>query len=446
MDSAGSSEVVFQTLDVILAEIVAALHLDEHEVGVTGVADPMSTTHRNVERVADEEPARRTVKGHLGLATDDKPVLHSSHMALIAQPPSRPDLDSLHLVTRPVVKHRVRTPRTLVILADHPVIVPAPPLAANSTLTTPDSSTLACRQTPPRGTPLSPRKRSTLGIMTKAGTIRLGSHQVDRMGFGAMQLPGPGVFGPPRDPEQAGAVLRRVAELGIDHIDTAQFYGPKVANELLREVLHPYPAGLALVSKVGARRDGTGAWLPAQTPDELKAGVEENLSTLGVDRLAAVNLRRHDDGGTDFDAQLEAMIGMRDERLFDGIGLSSVSLEYLDRALTRTEIVCVQNAYNLADRASEPVLTRCEEVGITFVPFFPLGSAFAHENPVLGHPGVLKTAARMSATPAQVALAWLLAHSPSIALIPGTSSVRHLDENHAAADIELDEEAMSDIG
>lgn len=291
----------------------------------------------------------------------------------------------------------------------------------------------------------SQRIGPSLPDMTKAGTIGLGRHQVDRMGFGAMQLPGPGVYGPPRDPEQAGAVLRRVAELGIDHIDTAQFYGPNVANELIRDVMYPYPPHLALVSKVGARRAETGAWLPAQTPDELKAGVEENLVTLGVDRLAAVNLRRHDGGSTDFDAQLDAMIGMRDERVFDGIGLSNVSLEYLDRALTRTEIVCVQNAYNLADRTSQPVLSRCEELGIAFVPFFPLGSAFTEENPVLGHPGVLRTADRIGATPAQVALAWLLARSPSVALIPGTSSVRHLEENYAAADIELDDEAISDI-
>jgi aryl-alcohol dehydrogenase-like predicted oxidoreductase len=281
--------------------------------------------------------------------------------------------------------------------------------------------------------------------MTKAGTIRLGSHQVDRMGFGAMQLPGPGVFGPPGDPEQAAAVLRRVADLGIDHIDTAQFYGPNVANELIHEVLHPYARGLALVSKVGARRDESGAWLPAQTPDELRAGVEDNLRTLGVERLAAVNLRRHDEGTADFDAQLDAMIAMRDERLIDGIGLSNVSLDNLDRALSRTEIVCVQNAYSLADRTSEPVLDRCEEGGIAFVPFFPLGSAFTTDSPVLGHPGVIKAAERLKATPAQVALAWLLARSPSIALIPGTSSVAHLEENYAAADLELDEEALSDI-
>lgn len=282
--------------------------------------------------------------------------------------------------------------------------------------------------------------------MTRAGTIRIGSHQVDRMGYGAMQLPGPGVFGPPPDRDQALAVLRRVAELGVDHIDTSQFYGPRVANELIREALHPYPPGLALVSKVGARRDEKGAWLPAQAPAELEAGVEENLRTLGVDRLAAVNLRRHDDSEVSLDDQLDAMIKMRDQGLIDGIGLSNVGRDDLDRALTRTDVVCVQNAYSLADRSSEPVLERCEERGIAFVPFFPLGSAFATDNPVLGHPGVARAADRLGATNAQVALAWLLARSPVIALIPGTSSVAHLEENHAAADLVLDDEAMAAIG
>ena len=168
--------------------------------------------------------------------------------------------------------------------------------------------------------------------MSRAGTIHIGNHRVDRMGYGAMQLPGPGVFGPPRNRQNAVAVLRRTAELNIDHIDTSEFYGPRVANELIREVLHPYPAQLALVSKVGARRDESGGWLPAQKPDELRAGVEENLRTLEVDRLAAVNLRRHDDGETTLDEQLDAMADMRDQGMFDGIGLSSVSLEELQHA------------------------------------------------------------------------------------------------------------------
>jgi pyridoxine 4-dehydrogenase len=284
-------------------------------------------------------------------------------------------------------------------------------------------------------------------------TFPLGSFHVGRVGFGAMQLPGRGVFGPPRDRDQALAVLRRAIELGINHIDTAQFYGPNVANELIREALHPYPADLALVSKVGAKRDDTGAWLPAQEPDELRAGIEENLQTLDTDRLAAVNLRVHDaetdpnhPGAVDrdlFGRQLDAMIKARDEGLIAGIGLSSVTLEHLQIALDRTEIVCVQNAYNLADRTSAPVLDACIEHDIAFVPFFPLGSAFASDNPVLGNPVIRRTAEEMGRTPAQIALAWTLSLAPNVLLIPGTSSLAHLEENMAVADIELD---ASDFG
>ncbi|KRE26813.1 oxidoreductase [Mycobacterium sp. Soil538] len=279
-------------------------------------------------------------------------------------------------------------------------------------------------------------------------TFALGSHTVGRVGFGAMQLPGPGVFGPPRDHDQAIAVLQRVPQLGINHIDTAQFYGPDVANELIREALHPYPADLALVSKVGARRDADGNWTPAQEPDELRADIEQNLATLGVDRLAAVNLRIHSGdpnavGPVDrelFDRQLGAMIAARDEGLIDGIGLSSISVEHLQIALERTDIATVQNAYNLVDRTSQPVLDLCTERGIAFVPFFPLGSAFNAENPVLGHPAVRAEAEKLSRTPAQIALAWTLSVAPNVLLIPGTSSVAHLEENTAVAEIELDEE------
>lgn len=278
-------------------------------------------------------------------------------------------------------------------------------------------------------------------------TYALGRYQVHRIGFGAMQLPGPGVFGPPRDHDQALAVLRRAVELGVNHIDTAQYYGPDVANQLIREALHPYPQGLALVSKVGARRDETGGWLPAQQPDELRAAIEQNLETLGTDRLAAVNLRVMGADGDPsapgdvdrnlFDRQLTAMIAARDEGLIDGIGLSSISLEHLEIALQRTDIACVQNAYNLLDRSSQPVLDACTARGIAFVPFFPLGSAFNPENPVLGHPEIRKTASELGRTPAQVALAWTLAAAPNMLLIPGTSSVAHLEENLAVADIEV---------
>jgi pyridoxine 4-dehydrogenase len=280
-------------------------------------------------------------------------------------------------------------------------------------------------------------------------TFPLGQFTVGRVGFGAMQLPGPGVLGPPRDRDQALAVLRRAIELGINHIDTAQFYGPDVANELIHEALHPYPADLALVSKVGGKRDDQGNWLPAQQPDELRRGIEDNLRTLEADRLAAVNLRvfgSHDPSALAepdrelFDRQLSTMIKARDEGLIAGIGLSSITLEHLQIALDRTEIVCVQNAYNLVDRTSQPVLDACIEHGIAFVPFFPLGSGFAPDSPVLGHPAVQREASKLGRTPAQIALAWTLSVAPNVLLIPGTSSVPHLEENTAVADIELDDD------
>lgn len=284
-------------------------------------------------------------------------------------------------------------------------------------------------------------------------TFPLGSYTVGRVGFGAMQLPGPGVFGPPRDHDQAIAVLKRAIELGINHIDTAQFYGPDVSNQLIREALHPYPEDLALVSKVGARRDDQGNWTAAQEPDELRADIEENLRELGVDRLAAVNLRIHSGDPNSvgpvnrelFDRQLTAMIAARDEGLIAGIGLSSVSVEHLQIALDRTEIVTVQNAYNLVDRSSQPVLDLCTERGISFVPFFPLGSGFSADNPVLGHPAVRREAEKLGRTPAQIALAWTLSVAPNVLLIPGTSSVAHLEENTAVRDIELDEETKREL-
>ena len=284
-------------------------------------------------------------------------------------------------------------------------------------------------------------------------TFPLGSYTVGRVGFGAMQLPGPGVFGPPRDHDQAIAVLKRVVELGINHIDTSQFYGPNVANELIREALYPYPEDLALVSKVGARRDGQGNWNAAQEPDELRAYIEENLRTLGVDRLAAVNLRIHSGdpsavGPVDrelFDRQLPAMIAARDEGLIGGIGLSNVGVEHLRIALTHTEIVCVQNAYNLVDRTSQPVLDLCREHEIAFVPFFPLGSGFVADNPVLNHPAVVREAQKLGRTPAQIALAWTLSVAPNVLLIPGTSSVAHLEENTAVRDITLDDETKNEL-
>ncbi|OBB80277.1 oxidoreductase [Mycobacterium colombiense] len=271
----------------------------------------------------------------------------------------------------------------------------------------------------------------------------LGGFSVNRVGFGAMQLPGPNAFGPPRDRDEALAVLRRAVELGVDHIDTSQFYGPDVANELIRAALHPYPPNLALVSKVGGRRDDKGAWLPAGAPAELTRDIETNLRSLGVERLAVVNLRVFDSDGPDreFDDQLSAMIEARDRGLIGGVGLSNVNREHLLHAVGRTEIACVQNAFNLVHRESAPVLEECEARGIAFVPFFPLGAAFMWPNPVLGHPVVREIAQRLECTPAQVALAWTLGVAPNVLLIPGTSSLSHLEENMDVASIELDDEA-----
>lgn len=262
-----------------------------------------------------------------------------------------------------------------------------------------------------------------------------------------MQLPGPGVFGPPKDRDQAIAVLRRAVELGVDHIDTAQYYGPIVANELIREALYPYPENLALVSKVGGRRDDTGAWLPVADPADLRKDIEANLRTLGVEQLAAVNLRLMDSDEPDelFDRQLDVMIRAREEGLIGGIGLSSIDLTHLQHAMARTEIVCVQNPYNLADRASQSVLDECTEHEIAFVPFFPLGSAFAQDNPVLGNAIVRRAAADLGRTPAQIALAWTLSVAPNVLLIPGTSSVSHLQENLAVADIDLGKQTRSEL-
>jgi pyridoxine 4-dehydrogenase len=286
--------------------------------------------------------------------------------------------------------------------------------------------------------------------------VFIGQFPVKRVGFGAMQLCGPGVFGPPRDRDAALEVLRRAVQRGVDHIDTAQFYGPNVANELIREALYPYPDDLVIVSKVGGRRDDHGGWLPANEPKELRTGIEDNLRTLGIDRLPAVNLRVLDSEAAEpnqparlapeeFERQLAAMIHARDEGLIAGIGLSNITPEHLLFAVERTEIVCVQNAFNLVDRTSQPLLDECTARGIAFVPFFPLGSGFAVDNPVLGNPVVRRAADRLNRTPAQIALAWTLSVAPNMLLIPGTSSVRHLDENLAVADIELDEDTRRQL-
>jgi aryl-alcohol dehydrogenase-like predicted oxidoreductase len=278
-----------------------------------------------------------------------------------------------------------------------------------------------------------------------AEAVLLSGRPVRRMGFGAMQLPGPGVFGPPADRSKALEILRRAVDAGINHIDTAQFYGPDVANELIHEALHPYPEALILVSKVGAARDAQGGWLEAQTPDELRSGVEANLLSLELDQVPVVNLRRHPETTVPFDEQLDAMIGLRDEGLIGAVGLSNVTLDQYLATRSSTDIACVQNVYNLANREEQSLFDACRADGVPFVPFFPLGSAFFPQNPVLQAEATKQVAVRLDATPAQVAVAWLLAQAPTVLLIPGTSTIAHLEENLAAADLVLDDQAMSEL-
>jgi pyridoxine 4-dehydrogenase len=282
------------------------------------------------------------------------------------------------------------------------------------------------------------------------GSFTLGRWRVHRAGYGAMQLAGDGVFGPPRNRDEALRVLRAAVAAGVDHIDTAQFYGTGAGtvNELIREALYPYPDGLAIVSKVAARRDTAGALLRFDQPHELRQGIEDNLATLGADRLAAVNLRLMDlseTPGKRFDAQLAALVQARDERLIDGIGLSNISRPYLLRAAAQTEIVCVQNLFNLADQRSLDVLRECQARNIAFVPFCPLGWPGEVRHRLLTDPVLAALAVRLGATPAQVALAWLLDLAPNILLIPGTRTRAHLTENLAAADIRIDGAARAEL-
>ncbi len=264
-----------------------------------------------------------------------------------------------------------------------------------------------------------------------------------------MQLPGPGVMGPPRDHDEAVRVLRRAVELGVNHIDTAQYYGPGVSNQLIREALHPYSDDLAIVSKVGARRTDEGGWVPAQTPAELRADVEQNLVTLGLDHLTAVNLRRMGghEGATDvpFEDQLAEMVRLRDEGKIAGIGVSTVSAALVDAAIESAGIVCVQNAFSLVDQSDTTVLDRCTGAGIAYVPYFPLGSAFPHMPKVTEQPATRAVAKRLGVRAAQVGLAWLLARATNVLLIPGTSSVAHLEENMAIGDLHLAEDDLAEL-
>jgi aryl-alcohol dehydrogenase-like predicted oxidoreductase len=274
-------------------------------------------------------------------------------------------------------------------------------------------------------------------------TTFLGDKPINRIGYGAMQLTGPGVFGPPHDPGAARAVLRRAIELGVDHIDTSQYYGPDVVNDLIRQALHPYPENLKLVTKVGARRDETGRVLPAQRPDELRDGVEANLRSLRVERLDLVNLRlvetRHDTA-IPLEEQLSALEDMRREGKLDLIGLSNVDQAKVQLALEFVDVAGIQNGYSIIDRQDDEMVEFAREREIAFVPFFPLGSAFRGGPARLaGEAAIVQVADKHEATPAQVALAWLLARYERILLIPGTSSIAHLEENMAAMELELDD-------
>lgn len=278
------------------------------------------------------------------------------------------------------------------------------------------------------------------------GTGRLGTATVARMGYGAMQLVEP-------SPDDAAAVLRRAVELGVNHIDTASFYGPGEVNRRIRAALAPYPDDLVIVSKVGARFTGGQPipLAPAQRPAELRAAVEDDLRQLGLDRVPVVNLRRLDvgigmaaegDQIVGLDDQLAEMIALRDEGKIGGIGISSVPFDVLRRALP-AGVVCVQNAYSLLDRSQEEMVDVCNAEGIAWVPYFPLGSAFPGFPKVADNPVVVEIAGELGVTGAQVGLAWLLAHTPNTLLIPGTRSIAHLEENIGAADVTLSAEAIA---
>ena len=280
-------------------------------------------------------------------------------------------------------------------------------------------------------------------------TTYLGDKPIGRIGFGAMQLAGPGVFGPPSDPDSVRAVLRRAIELGVDHIDTAQYYGPDVVNDLIRDTLYPYPEDLKLVTKVGGRRDGAGGWLPAQTPEQLREGVEDNLRSLRVERMDLVNLRLMGEGEAPvvpLAEQLGTLEDLRNEGKLDLIGISSAGRERIEQALTLVEVSEIQNSYSIIDRQDDPIVELCRERDIAFVPFFPLGSAFTGGPAKLARdPAISDVAEKHGATASQVALAWLLARYERMLLIPGTTSVAHLEENLAADDLELDADDLAKL-
>ena len=273
------------------------------------------------------------------------------------------------------------------------------------------------------------------------GTFKLGDRNVKRLGYGAMQLAGPGVYGPPKDRDAALAVLREAVAQGVDHIDTSDFYGPHVVNELIREALAPYPADLTLVTKIGARRGADKSWNPAFSREELTQAVHDNLRNLGVETLDVVNLRLMFDVHGPAEGPIEAPLGvladLQRQGLVRHIGLSNATAKQIEAARGMVDIVCVQNQYNLAHREDDALIDTLAAAGIAYVPFFPLGGFAPLQSKALD-----EVAASLDATPLQVALAWLAHRSPNILLIPGTSSVGHLKENLAVAALALPAEAM----
>ncbi|WP_432872945.1 aldo/keto reductase family oxidoreductase [Microbispora rosea] len=284
---------------------------------------------------------------------------------------------------------------------------------------------------------------STLSTSLPGGTWTLGDLTVTRFGYGAMQLAGPGVMGPPADHDSAVAVLREVADLGITHIDTAGAYGPRVTNLLIREALHPYAESLHIATKVGATRDEHGGWPPARQPEDLRRAVHENLETLGLDVLDLVNLRLGDARGPQpgsLAEPFETLVELQRQGLIRHLGVSNATAEQVAEARTIAPIVCVQNMYNLAYRQDDELIDELAEEGIAYVPFFPLGGFSPLQSSALS-----TVAARLDATPMSVALAWLLQRSPNILLIPGTSSLTHLRENVGGAGLSLSDEELAEL-
>jgi len=275
-------------------------------------------------------------------------------------------------------------------------------------------------------------------------TFALGDRTVTRLGYGAMQLAGPGVFGPPKDPETALAVLRQAVARGVNHIDTSDFYGPHVTNQLIRKALAPYPDDLVIVTKVGARRGTDGSWLPAFSPEELTQAVHDNLRNLGLDVLEVVNLRAmfdtHGPAEGSIEAPLTVLADLQRQGLVRHIGLSNVTPTQIAEGRRICPIVCVQNYYNLAHRSDDALIDELARQGVAYVPFFPLGGFTPLQSSTLS-----TVAARLDAKPMQVALAWLLRRAPNILLIPGTASLAHLQENLAAAALALPDDAILDL-